>query len=174
MYAHIYTHHAKGERRRCAPERYKKTAETRKNLIRNFPARKLKTEKNARKRRKRNHQSTIKFVIFTGGMTNNAPENSHRRHIFFRDSRYFLCFPLGKRRSPLWKTYVSRQENLRFPHWKHRKHKGKERLSCRHFQNTKHRKEQTDHLQGKQSEGKLTENQEDKSGLKNKKPHVRI
>ena len=103
------------EKRRCAPERYKKTAETRKNLIRNFPARKLKTEKNTRKRRKQNHQSTIKFVIFTGGMTNNAPENSHRRHIFFRDSRHFLCFPLGKRRSPLWKTYVSRQRNIRLP-----------------------------------------------------------
>ena len=121
-----------------------------------FLCTKAKKRKNIRKHRKQNHQSTIKFVIFTGGMTNNAPENSHRRHIFFRDSRHFLCFPLGKRRSPLWKTYVSRQENLRFPHWKHRKHKGKERLSCRHFQNTKHRKEQTDHLQGKQSEGKLT------------------
>ena len=73
--------------------------------------------------------------------------------------------------------YVSLPGNVRSTRRKHRKHKGKERLSCRHFQNTKHRKNKRTvyrkrtekphtEKQGKQSEGKLTENQEDKSGLK--------
>ena len=80
-----------------------------------FLCTKAKNRKNIRERRKQRYQSIIKAVIFTGGMTNNAPENSHRRHIFFRDSRHFLCFPLGKRRFPPGKTYVSRKENIRLP-----------------------------------------------------------
>ena len=79
-----------------------------------FLCTKAKNRKNIRKRRKRNRQPAIKSVIFTGDMTNNAPEYSHRRHIFFRDSRHFLCLPLGKRRFPPGKTYGSRQENIRF------------------------------------------------------------
>ena len=107
-----------------------------------FSCTKAKDRKNTRKRRKRNHQSTIKFEVFTGGMTNNAPENSHRRHIFFRDSRHLLCFPLGKRRFPPGKTYVSRQENVRIPYRKHRKHKGNGELFHRHFFNTERLKEE--------------------------------
>ena len=76
---------------------------------------KAKKRKNARKRRKRSHQSAIKSVIFAGGMTNNDLKNSHRQHIFSRDSRHFLCFPFGKRMFPPWKTYVSRQGNIRLP-----------------------------------------------------------
>ena len=105
----------KRERQRCMPNRYKKTAETRKNPARNFFARKPKTGKNARKRRKRNHQSAIKAVVFAGSMTNNDLRNSHRRHIFAKESRHFLCFPIEKRMFPPWKTYVSQQGNIRLP-----------------------------------------------------------
>ncbi len=48
-----------------------------------FSCTKAKDRKKARKRRKRDHQSTIKFEVFAGGMTNNDSEISHRRHIFF-------------------------------------------------------------------------------------------
>ena len=91
--------------------------------------------KNVRERGKRNHPSTIKAVIFACGMTNGALKISHRRHIFSRDSRHFLCFPFGKRMFPPWKTYVSRQGNIRFSYRKHRKLKCSEALSHRHFFN---------------------------------------
>ena len=60
---------------------------------------------------------------------------SHRQHIFSRNSRHFLCFPLGKRMFPPWKTYVSRQGNICFSCRKHRKHRGNGELSHRHFFN---------------------------------------
>ena len=107
-----------------------------------FSCTKAKDRKNTRKRRKRSHQSTIKFEVSAGGMTNNAPENSHRRHIFSRNSRHFLCFPLGKRRFPPGKTYVSRQGNIRLSCRKHRKHKGNGELSHRHFFKTERLKEE--------------------------------
>ena len=120
---------------------------------------------------------TNRTGIFPCSTANDITEIPYRRDIFAQDGPHFLCFLAGKRTFYPAETYVSRQENLRFPHRKHRKHKEKERLSCRHFQNTKHRKnKRTVHRkrtekphtekQGKQSEGKLTENQEDKSGLK--------
>ena len=120
---------------------------------------------------------TTRTGIFPCSRANDVTEISYRRDIFAQDGPHFLCFLAGKRTFYPAETYGSRQENLRFPHRKHRKHKGKERLSCRHFQNTKHRKNKRTvyrkrtekphtEKQGKQSEGKLTENQEDKSGLK--------
>ena len=120
---------------------------------------------------------TTRTGIFPCSRANDVTEISYRRDIFAQDGPHLLCFLAGKRTFYPAETYGSRQENLRFPHRKHRKHKGKERLSCRHFQNTKHRKNKRTvyrkrtekphtEKQGKQSEGKLTENQEDKSGLK--------
>ncbi len=131
-----HAHMCKRERQRWTLNRYKKTAKTRKKSCPEFFCTKAKNRENDRKRRKRNHQSTIKFAIFTGGMTNNDLKNSHRRHIFARNSRHFLCFPFGKRRFPSWKTYVSRQENIRLPWRKHRQLKGNGELSHRHFFNT--------------------------------------
>ena len=141
------------------------------------PPKGRKSEKNFRKNWKRSYMSTNRTGIFPCSRANDVTEISHRRDIFAQDGPHFLCSLAGKRTFYPAETYVSRQENLRFPHRKHRKHKEKERLSCRHFQNTKHRKnKRTVHRkrtekphtekQGKQSEGKLTENQEDKSGLK--------
>ena len=58
-----------------------------------FLCTKAKNRKNIRKRRKRNRQPAIKSVIFTGDMTNNAPEYSHRRHIFFQRLPTFSMSP---------------------------------------------------------------------------------
>ena len=131
----------KRERQRCTPSRHKKQQNTEKSCLK-LSCTKAKKRKNARKRRKRSHQSAIKSVIFAGGMTNNDLKNSHRQHIFSRDSRHFLCFPLGKRRFPPWKTYVSRKENIRFSCRKHRNHNYNKGLSHRHFFNTERLKEE--------------------------------
>ena len=141
------------------------------------PPKGRKSEKNFRKNWKRNYMSTNRTGIFPCSRANDVTEISHRRDIFAQDGPHFLCSLAGKRTFYPAETYGSRLENLRFTHRKHRKHKEKERLSCRHFQNTKHRKNKRTvyrkktekphtEKQGKQSEGKLTENQEDKSGLK--------
>ena len=141
------------------------------------PPKGRKSEKNFRKNWKRSYMSTNRTGIFPCSTANDVTEIPYRRDIFTQDGPHFLCFLAGKRTFYPAETYGSRQENLRFTHRKHRKHKGKERLSCRHFQNTKHRKNKRTvyrkrtekphtEKQGKQSEGKLTENQEDKSGLK--------
>ena len=141
------------------------------------PPKGRKSEKNFRKNWKRSYMSTNRTGIFPCSRANDVTEIPYRRDIFAQNGPHFLCFLAGKRTFYPAETYVFRQENLRFTHRKHRKHKEKERLSCRHFQNTKHRKnKRTVHRkrtekphtekQGKQSEGKLTENQEDKSGLK--------
>ena len=126
--ARTYTRIRRRERKSYTPDRHKNSGNTEKPSSK-FSCTKAKNRKKARKRRKRNHQSAIKLVIFTDGMTNNDSENSHRRHIFFQDSRHFLRFPLGKRRFPLWKTYVSRQGNIRLSFRKHRKLKEKRDLS---------------------------------------------
>ena len=105
-----------------------KNSKNAENPARNSSARRPKTEKTPEKCRKRNHQSTIKSVIIPCCMTNNAPKNSHRRHILSQSSRHFLCLPFGKRRFPPRKTYVSRKENLRFTHRKHRKQREKRDL----------------------------------------------
>ena len=110
----ICAHMQKGKARMNAEPVQENSKNTEKSYTEFFCTKAI-NRKNARKCRKRNHQSTIKTVVFAGGMTNKAPENSHRRHIFFRDSRYFLCFPLGKHMFPPWKTYVSRQRNIRLP-----------------------------------------------------------
>ena len=141
------------------------------------PLKGRKSEKNFRKNWKRSYMYTNRTGIFPRSRANDVTEIPYRRDIFAQDGPHFLCSLAGKRTFYPAETYVFRQENLRFTHRKHRKHKEKERLSCRHFQNTKHRKnKRTVHRkrtekphtekQGKQSEGKLTENQEDKSGLK--------
>ena len=105
----------KRERQRCMPNRYKKNSGNTEKSCTKFLCTKAKTGKNARKRRKRNHQSAIKAVVFAGSMTNNDLRNSHRRHIFAKESRHFLCFPIEKRMFPPWKTYVSQQGNIRLP-----------------------------------------------------------
>ena len=145
----------KGKGKDACPTGTKNSGNTEKSCTKRLCT-KAKNRKNARKRREQNHQSAIKAVIFAGGMTNKAPENSHRRHIFSRNFRHFLCFPLGKRMFPPWKTYVSRQGNIRFSYRKHRKLKDSEGLSHRHFFNTERLKgkngaleQQTGRLQGK-------------------------
>ncbi len=105
-----------------------KNSKNAENPARNSSARRPKTGKTPEKCRKRNHQSTIKSVIIPYCMTNNAPKNSHRRHILSQSSRHFLCLPFGKRRFPPRKPYVSRKENLRFTHRKHRKQREKRDL----------------------------------------------
>ena len=104
------------------------------------PPKGRKSEKNFRKNWKRNYMSTNRTGIFPCSRANDVTEISHRRDIFAQDGPHFLCSLAGKRTFYPAETYVSRQENLRFTHRKHRKHKEKERLSCRHFQNTKHRR----------------------------------
>ena len=113
------------------------------------PPKGRKSEKNFRKNWKRNYMSTNRTGIFPCSRANDVTEIPYHRDIFAQNSPHFLCFIAGKRTFYPAKTYGSRQENLRFTHRKHRKHKGKERLSCRHFQNTKHRKKQTDRSQEK-------------------------
>ena len=127
---------------------------------------KAKKRKNARKRRKRSHQSAIKSVIFAGGMTNNDLKNSHRQHIFSRDSRHFLCFPFGKRMFPPWKTYVSRQGNIRLSYRKHKKPKYNEGFFHRHFFNTARlKREKTKRLK---TNGTLTRKKKNKQTLTGK------
>ena len=113
------------------------------------PPKGRKSEKNFRKNWKRSYMFTNRTGIFPCSTANDVTEIPYRRDIFTQDGPHFLCFLAGKRTFYPVETYGSRQENLRFTHRKHRKHKGKERLSCRHFQNTKHRKKQTDRLQEK-------------------------
>ena len=82
-----------------------KNSKNAENPARNSSARRPKTGKTPEKCRKRNHQSTIKSVIIPYCMTNNAPKNSHRRHILSQSSRHFLCLRQGKRTFPERKTY---------------------------------------------------------------------
>ena len=134
-HAHVQTRIMHASVKRYTPSRYKKQQKHGKIFF-EITLTKAINQKNIRKRRKWNHQSTIKTMIFASSMTNKASENSHRRYIFSRDSRHFLCFPFVKRMFPMWKTYVSRQENIRFPWRKHRNLKYNEGLSHRHFFNT--------------------------------------
>ena len=104
------------------------------------PPKGRKSEKNFRKNWKRNYMFTNRTGIFPCSRANDVTEIPYHRDIFAQNSPHFLCFIAGKRTFYPAETYGFRQENLRFTHRKHRKHKEKERLSCRHFQNTKHRK----------------------------------
>ena len=99
-----------------------------------------KIRKKFRKNWKRSYMSTNRTGIFPCSRANDVTEIPYHRDIFAQNGPHFLCFLAGKRTFYPAETYVSRQENLRFTHRKHRKQKEKERLSCRHFQNTKHKK----------------------------------
>jgi len=92
------------------------------------PPKGRKSEKNFRKNWKRSYMSTNRTGIFPCSRANDVTEISHRRDIFAQDGPHFLCFLAGKRTFYPAETYVSRQENLRFTHRKHRKQREKRDL----------------------------------------------
>ena len=110
------------------------------NLDQNSSPERQEIRKNFRKNWKRSYMFTNRTGIFPCSTANDITEIPYRRDIFAQDGPHFLCFLAGKRTFYPAETYGSRLENLRFPHRKHRKQREKERLSCRHFQNTKHRR----------------------------------
>lgn len=61
---------------------------------------------------------------------------SKHKYKFLKNAPHFLCLPTRKRTFPEAETYVLRKGNIRFPHQKRRKYKGKKDLSSQHFQNT--------------------------------------
>ena len=93
------------------------------------PPKGRKSEKNFRKNWKRSYMSTNRTGIFPCSRANDVTEISHRRDIFAQDGPHFLCFLAGKRTFYPAETYVSRQENLRFTHRKHKKQREKRDLS---------------------------------------------
>ena len=122
------------------------------------PPKGRKSEKNFRKNWKRSYMYTNRTGIFPCSRANDVTEIPYRRDIFAQNGPHFLCLLAGKRTFYPAETYGSRQENLRFTHRKHRKHKEKERLSCRHFQNTKHRKKTNGSFTGKEQKNRIRKN----------------
>ena len=93
------------------------------------PPKGRKSEKNFRKNWKRNYMFTNRTGIFPCSRANDVTEIPYHRDIFAQDGPHFLCFLTGKRTFYPAETYVSRQENLRFTHRKHRKQREKRDLS---------------------------------------------